>query len=287
MGSSRRWSFAGYFLVVWDFIRYAVDHDIPVGPGRGSAAGSFVSYCMGITDIDPLRYDLLFERFLNPERITLPDIDIDFCMRGRAEVINYVTEKYGRDNVAQIITFGEMKARLAIRDVGRALGVPLDKVDKVAKQVPRTWRSRSSKALLRSPSLKAMYDSDPEVRERSWTWPSAWRASRATPPRTRPAWSSPPCPSRSTAPSTRGAAARRTSPPSSARRRSRTWACSRWTSWGSRPSPILADAARAHPRARAWSLPTSRHLPLDDPQDPGALRRRATRTACSSSNRAA
>lgn len=165
LGVIEKADLAGYFLVVWDFIRYAVDHHIPVGPGRGSAAGSFVSYCMGITDIDPLRYDLLFERFLNVERVSMPDIDIDFCMRGRAEVINYVTEKYGRDNVAQIITFGEMKARLAIRDVGRALGVPLDKVDKVAKSVPEDLGVKIEQALWSSAPLKAMYDSDPEVRE--------------------------------------------------------------------------------------------------------------------------
>ncbi len=164
LGLIEKMDLAGYFLVVWDFIRYAVDHGIPVGPGRGSAAGSFVSYSMGITDIDPLRYDLLFERFLNPERVSMPDIDIDFCMRGRAEVISYVTEKYGRDNVAQIITFGEMKARLAIRDVGRALGVPLDKVDKVAKAVPEDLGVTIEEALKQSLSLKSMYDADPEVR---------------------------------------------------------------------------------------------------------------------------
>ncbi len=165
LGLIEKMDLAGYFLVVWDFIRYAREHDIPVGPGRGSAAGSFVSYCMGITDLDPLRYDLLFERFLNPERITMPDIDIDFCMRGRGQVIDYVTGKYGRDNVAQIITFGEMKARLAIRDVGRALGVPLDKVDKVAKNVPEDLGVTIEQALANSPPLKAMYDQDREVRE--------------------------------------------------------------------------------------------------------------------------
>src|SRR6267143_417511 len=116
--------FSGYFLIVWDFIRYAREHDIPVGPGRGSAAGSLVSYSMGITDLDPLQHELLFERFLNPERVSMPDIDIDFCMNRRGEVINYVTQKYGRDNVAQIITFGTMAAKAAIKDVGRAMDIP-------------------------------------------------------------------------------------------------------------------------------------------------------------------
>jgi DNA polymerase-3 subunit alpha len=156
---------AGYFLIVWDFIRYAKDRGIPVGPGRGSAAGSFVSYCMGITDIDPLKYGLLFERFLNPERISMPDIDIDFCIRGRGQVIEYVTEKYGRENVAQIITFGEMKARLAIRDVGRALAVPLDKVDRVAKLVPEELGVTIEGALSLAPQLKSLHETDAEVRE--------------------------------------------------------------------------------------------------------------------------
>ena len=160
-----RMDLAGYFLVVWDFIRYARERGIPVGPGRGSAAGSFVSYCMGITNLDPLKYDLLFERFLNPERISMPDIDIDFCMRGRGEVIEYVREKYGRENVAQIITFGEMKARLALRDAGRALGVALDKVDRIAKLVPEELGVKLDKALEDSPALKEQYENDPEVRE--------------------------------------------------------------------------------------------------------------------------
>ena len=110
--------YPGYFLIVWDFIRYARDHGIPVGPGRGSAAGRLVAYCLRITDVDPLEFDLIFERFLNPERVSLPDIDIDFCERRRGEVIEYVTRKYGRENVAQIITFGTLKARAAVRDVG-------------------------------------------------------------------------------------------------------------------------------------------------------------------------
>ncbi len=165
IGLIKKMDLAGYFLVVWDFIRYARERGVPVGPGRGSAAGSFISYCMGITDLDPLKYGLLFERFLNPERVSMPDIDIDFCMRGRAEVIQYVTEKYGRDNVAQIITFGEMKARLALRDTGRALGVPLDKVDRIAKLVPEDLSATLETALSVSPQFKENYDADPQVRE--------------------------------------------------------------------------------------------------------------------------
>src|SRR5207237_6193398 len=128
--------FPGYFLVVWDFIKYAKDNGIPVGPGRGSGAGSLVAYSMGITDVDPLDYDLLFERFLNPERISMPDIDIDFCMNRRGEVIEYVRRKYGADKVAQIITFGTMAAKSVVRDVGRVLGLPYTLVDKVAKTIP-------------------------------------------------------------------------------------------------------------------------------------------------------
>ena len=128
--------YPGYFLIVWDLIRYAREHDIPVGPGRGSAAGSLVSYCMRITDIDPLQYGLLFERFLNPERVSLPDIDIDFCMNRRGEVIEYVTRKYGRENVSQIITFGTMAARGVIRDTGRGMEMTYAEVDKIAKMVP-------------------------------------------------------------------------------------------------------------------------------------------------------
>ena len=124
IGIIQQMQFSGYFLIVWDFIRYAREHDIPVGPGRGSAAGSLVSYALGITDIDPLQHELLFERFLNPERVSMPDIDIDFCMNRRGEVIDYVTQKYGRENVAQIITFGTMAAKAAIKDVGRAMDIP-------------------------------------------------------------------------------------------------------------------------------------------------------------------
>ena len=157
--------FSGYFLIVWDFIRYARERDIPVGPGRGSAAGSLVSYALGITDLDPLQHELIFERFLNPERISLPDIDIDFCMNRRGEVINYVTSKYGRENVAQIITFGTMAAKAAIKDVGRAMDVPYADVDRIAKMVPTTLNIKLEDAIRESPALQQAYDSDPQVRE--------------------------------------------------------------------------------------------------------------------------
>ena len=155
--------FAGYFLVVWDFIRYAREVGIPVGPGRGSAAGSVVSYALRITDIDPLQYDLLFERFLNPERISMPDIDIDFCMRRRGEVIHYVSEKYGRDRVAQIITFGTLAAKAVIRDVGRVMGIPYAKVDRIAKLVPDMSKSLAE-AAREVDALAAEVAGDPEVR---------------------------------------------------------------------------------------------------------------------------
>ncbi|HKI87157.1 MAG TPA: DNA polymerase III subunit alpha [Thermoanaerobaculia bacterium] len=156
--------FSGYFLVVWDFIRYAREEDIPVGPGRGSAAGSLVSYALRITDIDPLRYDLLFERFLNPERISMPDIDIDFCMRRRGDVIQYVNEKYGRDRVAQIITFGTLAAKAVIRDVGRVLGLPYAKVDRVAKLLPDMTRSLAA-AAEEVPALAAEVAQDSEIKQ--------------------------------------------------------------------------------------------------------------------------
>ena len=152
--------FSGYFLIVWDFIRYARENQIPVGPGRGSVAGSLVSYAMRITDVDPLQYDLLFERFLNPERVTPPDIDIDFCMLRRGEVIDYVTSKYGRGNVSQIITFGTMAARGAIRDVGRGLDIPYAEVDKIAKLVPQTPDATLEKAVQRVKELKEAAQSD-------------------------------------------------------------------------------------------------------------------------------
>ncbi|MGB2906220.1 MAG: DNA polymerase III subunit alpha [Candidatus Aminicenantaceae bacterium] len=160
----REMGFEGYFLIVWDMIRFAHSQNIPVGPGRGSAAGSLLAYSLGITVIDPLEYDLLFERFLNPERISLPDIDIDFCGRRRDEVIEYVTQKYGRDNVSQIITFGTMAARQAIRDVGRALEVPLPEVDKIAKMIPPLGEDSSiSAASEKIPQLKSLKEKDPRV----------------------------------------------------------------------------------------------------------------------------
>jgi len=157
--------FSGYFLIVWDFIRYARENNIPVGPGRGSAAGALVAYSMGITNIDPLQNELLFERFLNPERVSLPDIDIDFCMNRRGEVINYVTNKYGRENVAQIITFGTMAAKAAIKDVGRAMDIPYNDVDRVAKMIPPTLNIDIEKALKESPNLQQAYDNEPQVKE--------------------------------------------------------------------------------------------------------------------------
>jgi DNA polymerase-3 subunit alpha len=157
--------FPGYFLIVWDFIRYAKEHDIPVGPGRGSAAGSLVSYALGITDIDPLQHELLFERFLNPERVSMPDIDIDFCMNRRGEVIEYVTRKYGRDNVAQIITFGTMAAKAAIKDVGRAMDIPYADVDRIAKMVPTQLNITLDQAIEDSPQLREAMEKDGQIRE--------------------------------------------------------------------------------------------------------------------------
>ena len=156
--------FVDYFLIVWDFIRYARKHEIQVGPGRGSAAGSIVSYCLGITDVDPLKFNLLFERFLNPERVSMPDIDIDFCYERREEVIEYVNRKYGESHVAQIVTFGTMAARNAIRDVGRALDMSYAKVDYIAKQVPQALNMTLKKALEISETFKGIYDSEEESR---------------------------------------------------------------------------------------------------------------------------
>ena len=157
--------YAGYFLIVWDFIRYAREEGIPVGPGRGSAAGSLVAWSMRITDVDPLDFDLIFERFLNPERVSLPDIDVDFCERRRGEVIDYVTRKYGRENVAQIITFGTMKAKAVVRDVGRALDMPYADVDRIAKQIPPALDMTLDKALAENPVLKDMVARDAKVKE--------------------------------------------------------------------------------------------------------------------------
>jgi DNA polymerase III subunit alpha len=165
IGIIQRMKYPGYFLIVWDLIRYARENDIPVGPGRGSAAGSLVSYCMRITDIDPLQYGLLFERFLNPERISLPDIDIDFCMNRRASVIDYVTKKYGRENVSQIITFGTMAARGVIKDTGRGLEMPYAEVDKIAKMIPAELHITLDKALTQNPDLKSLVQNDARVRD--------------------------------------------------------------------------------------------------------------------------
>ena len=158
--------FSSYFLIVWDFIKFARDRDIPVGPGRGSAVGSIVSYCLRITDLDPIKFKLIFERFLNPDRISMPDIDTDFCVERRDEVIAYVTEKYGKDRVAQIVTFGTMAARAAIRDAGRALAVPLPDVDRVAKLIPSGPGGLSITAALEQiPELKVLYDGSPQIRK--------------------------------------------------------------------------------------------------------------------------
>src|SRR5688572_21810440 len=157
--------FSGYFLVVWDFIRFARSVDIPVGPGRGSAAGSLVGYAMQITDIDPLQYGLLFERFLNPERISMLDIDIDFCTRRRGDVIQYVTEKYGREQVAQIITFGTLGARAAIKDVGRVLDFKVGEVDRITKLVPNQLNIKLKEAFAQEPGFAEMRKADPRVGE--------------------------------------------------------------------------------------------------------------------------
>ena len=157
--------YTNYYLIVYDFINYAKSRDIPVGPGRGSGAGSLAAYCVGITDIDPIRYNLIFERFLNPERVSMPDFDVDFCYERRQEVIDYVNEKYGRDHVAQIVTFGTMAARAAVRDVGRVMGMPYQDVDKVAKLIPMEPKMTLQKALEVSPDLKAMYKENPQVHE--------------------------------------------------------------------------------------------------------------------------
>jgi DNA polymerase-3 subunit alpha len=161
----KKMRFAGYFLIVWDFIRYARAQGVPVGPGRGSAAGSLVSYALRITDVDPLQYDLLFERFLNPERISMPDIDIDFCMRRRGEVIDYVRQAYGEKNVAQIITFGTMAAKAALKDTGRALDMPYGDVDRLAKLVPNQLNITLDEALQQSSQLDSMRQKDERVKE--------------------------------------------------------------------------------------------------------------------------
>ena len=182
-----RMGFNAYFLIVWDFVKFAKENGIAVGPGRGSAAGSIVSYCLAITDVDPLRYDLLFERFLNPERVSMPDIDIDFSVRGRERVMRYVTEKYGRESVAQIITFGKMFPRAATRDAARVLGYDYGAGDRLAKLIPDPIMGRSPSfedCLKSGQPLRKACDEDPR-RSRSSRWPRALRASCGTPRSTR------------------------------------------------------------------------------------------------------
>ena len=179
-----RMGFNAYFLIVWDFVKFAKENGIAVGPGRGSAAGSIVSYCLAITDVDPLRYDLLFERFLNPERVSMPDIDIDFSVRGRERVMRYVTDKYGRESVAQIVTFGKMFPRAATRDAARVLGFDYGAGDRLAKLIPDPIMGRSPSfedCLKHGQPLRKACDEDPDARRRSSTSPRAWRGSCATP----------------------------------------------------------------------------------------------------------
>ncbi|MEN6617468.1 MAG: DNA polymerase III subunit alpha, partial [Syntrophorhabdus sp.] len=164
MGVIKKTGFSGYFLIVADFINYAKTHGIPVGPGRGSAAGSLIAFCLGITDIEPIKYDLIFERFLNPERISMPDIDVDFCRKGRDDVIRYVTDKYGKDNVAQITTFGTMQSKAAVRDVGRALGMPYAEVDKIAKLITSGDRG-IERAINEEAQIRELYATDERVKE--------------------------------------------------------------------------------------------------------------------------
>ena len=164
LGVINKMGYVDYFLITWDFINFAKENGIMVGPGRGSAAGSIVAYTLKITDIDPIKYNLLFERFLNPERVSMPDIDIDFCYERREEVIDYVKRKYGEDHVAQIITFGTMGAKLAIRDVGRVLDIPYNKVDKIAKEIPNALGMTIDKALETNPNLKSLYEQDQETK---------------------------------------------------------------------------------------------------------------------------
>ena len=165
LGTIKSMGYVDYFLIVWDFINFAKSHGIAVGPGRGSAAGSIVAYCLKITDIDPIRYQLLFERFLNPERVSMPDIDVDFCYERRQEVIDYVVEKYGKDQVAQIVTFGTLAARGVIRDVGRVMDLPYSLCDQVSKMVPAELNITLDLALKKNPELKALYDSDEQVKK--------------------------------------------------------------------------------------------------------------------------
>lgn len=163
LSTIKNMGYVDYFLIVWDFIKYARDNDIMVGPGRGSAAGSLVAYTLGITQLDPIRYDLLFERFLNPERVSMPDIDVDFCFERRQEVIDYVVRKYGKDRVVQIVTFGTLAARGVIRDVGRVLDMPYAQVDVIAKMIPQELNITIDKALDMNPELKKAYEEQEEI----------------------------------------------------------------------------------------------------------------------------
>ena len=165
LGVIKDMGYVDYFLIVWDFIRYAREQGIMVGPGRGSAAGSLVSYTLGITKLDPIKYDLLFERFLNPERVSMPDIDVDFCFERRQEVIDYVVEKYGKDQVVQIVTFGTMAARGVIKDVGRVMDVPYVQCDTIAKMIPQELNITIDKAMKANPELKKIYETDETVRK--------------------------------------------------------------------------------------------------------------------------
>ena len=165
LGVIQKMGYVDYFLIVWDFIRFARDHDIMVGPGRGSAAGSLVSYTLGITKLDPIKYDLLFERFLNPERVSMPDIDVDFCFERRQEVIDYVVEKYGKDRVVQIVTFGTMAARGVIRDVGRVMDLPYAQCDSIAKMIPTELNITIDKALKMNPELRTLYETNETVKK--------------------------------------------------------------------------------------------------------------------------
>ena len=164
LGVIRTMGYVDYFLIVWDFINYARSQNIMVGPGRGSAAGSIVSYTLGITNIDPVRYNLLFERFLNPERVSMPDIDVDFCYERRQEVIDYVVRKYGKDQVVQIVTFGTLAAKGVVRDVGRVLDLPYAMCDSIAKMIPNDLGMTLDKALTANPDLKKLYNEDEQVK---------------------------------------------------------------------------------------------------------------------------
>ena len=161
----KKMGYVDYFLIVWDYINWAKSQGIPVGPGRGSGAGSIVAYAIGITDIDPIKYNLIFERFLNPERVSMPDFDVDFCYERRQEVIDYVSRKYGEDHVSQIITFGTMSARMVIRDVGRALDVSYAETDKLAKMIPNELHITIKKALEQNKELRELYENDNTIKQ--------------------------------------------------------------------------------------------------------------------------